>query len=221
MNNDGAKDSIIHFYAENSVTVLGVTGLTSEDIVAVPGTSYVLFSRTSTGGGHRDDWVGSEANSQPSTTPGSNVPASSFDADTATGPGTALADAAAADYLTDGTLQNVNLAMFNLTESSPGTFATGAPAISTQGSRQGPRSSVPRRLTSTLRNRTSTSRRASSTWRRPTRTGTGSRTLRSVSTPQRRSATSALRTSSTRASSLAPRRPIPPIRRARCSMSRS
>src|SRR6185436_18291607 len=44
------------------------------------------------------------------------------------GPGTVLAGPGAADYAADGILTNVNVAMFNLTESPTGVFATGAPA---------------------------------------------------------------------------------------------
>ena len=128
VDNDGKPDSVIHFDANNSVTVLGVTGLLPGDFIGIESSSYVLFSRTSTGGGHRDDWVGSEANSHPGTTPGSNVPASAFDADRATGPDTALAGPGAADYAADGVLASANIAMFNLTETSPGLFASDAPA---------------------------------------------------------------------------------------------
>ena len=90
-------------------------------------TSYVLFGRSSTGSGARNLWIGSDGtNSHPGVTPGNSAEASSFNADVATTAGTVLAGPAAADYAADGILSNGNVAMFDLTESPTGVFATAA-----------------------------------------------------------------------------------------------
>ena len=92
-------------------------------------TSYVLFGRSATGSGARNLWIGSGGtNSHPGVTPGNGAQASSFNADVATAAGTVLAGPAAADYAADGILSNGNVAMFDLTETPTGVFATAAPA---------------------------------------------------------------------------------------------